>query len=47
MAVLNSTGTSGSEKKEGMGTVKITEHYEVDMNIHILNYMLAYTETYT
>ena len=32
MAVLNSTGTSGYERKEGMGTVKISEHYEVDMN---------------
>ena len=26
-----------------MGTVTISEHYEVDMNTHVLNYMLAYT----
>ena len=42
MAVLNSTGTSGYEKKS-MGTIKISEHYEVDMNTLVLNYMLAYT----
>jgi hypothetical protein len=46
MAVLNSTGTSGYERKEGMGTVKISEHYEVDMNTHVLNYKLAYTYLY-
>jgi hypothetical protein len=43
VAVLNSTGTSGYEKKNVWELFKISEHYEVDMNTHVLNYMVAYT----